>query len=86
MTLNSIYESFINTPASSIEVSHSESFRNSYSVRVNENLIFGIARFDFDDSTVLAYFDGNDIISWNSNNLSEDEAYMVEFIFNTIAA
>lgn len=85
MTLNSIYESFINTPASSIEVSYSESW-NSYSVRINENLIFGIARFDFDDSTVLAYFDGNDIVSWNSNNLSEDEAYMVEFIFNAVAA
>lgn len=83
MTLNSIYESFIT--ASSIEVSYSESW-NSYSVRINENLSFGIARFDFDDSTVLAYFDGNDIVSWNSNNLSEDEAYMVEFIFNTIAA
>ena len=85
MTLNSIYESFINTPASSIEVSYSESW-NSYSVRVNENLIFGIARFDYDDSTVLAYFDGNEIISWDTNRLSEDEAYMVEFIFNAVAA
>ena len=86
MTLNSIYESFINTPASSIEVSYSESW-NSYSVRINENLSFGIARFDFDDSIVLAYFDGNDIIAWNSNNLpSEDEVYMVEFIFNAVAA
>lgn len=83
MTLNSIYESFIN--ASSIEVSYSESW-NSYSVRINENLSFGIARFDFDDSTVLAYFDGNDIVSWNSNNLSEEDAYMVEFIFNAVAA
>ena len=83
MTLNSIYESFIN--ASSIEVSYSESW-NSYSVRINENLSFGIARFDFDDSTVLAYFDGNDIVSWNSNNLSEEDTYMVEFIFNAVAA
>ena len=85
MTLNSIYENFINTPASSIEVSYSESW-NSYSVRIDETLSFGIARFDFDDSIVLAYFDGNDIIAWNSNNLSEDEAYMVEFIFNAVAA
>ena len=86
MTLNSIYESFINTPASTIEVSYSESW-NSYSVRINENLSFGIARFDKPcNCTVLAYFDGNDIVSWNTNNLSEDEAYMVEFIFNAVAA
>ena len=85
MTLNNIFNTFVNTSFSEIGISYEPRW-NSYSVRVNENLIFGIARFDYDDSTVLAYFDGNEIISWDTNRLSEDEAYMVEFIFNAVAA
>ena len=89
MTLNQIFNVF--TEATSISSSYSPEW-NSYAVTVTSSdgseISFGIARFDFDDSITLAMYDydANDLISWTSVNLSEDDAFLLETIFNAIAA